>query len=133
MTSFGVLSSRALETRDGTTRRELIHRLLSKKPRDLARVIRSMMYHHELAHKVLMYLQPGTMSPISLMELGLVAGNGRQTVVVCPDGFWRKGNVDVICARNGCPVFQTLDEAIAEIGDPPDWSYDQDGPTLTER
>jgi len=46
MTSFGVLSSRALETRDGTTRRELIHRLLSKKPRDLARVIRSMMYHH---------------------------------------------------------------------------------------
>lgn len=87
----------------------------------------------ELAHKVLMYLQPGTMSPISLMELGLVAGNGRQTVVVCPDGFWRKGNVDVICARNGCPVFQTLDEAIAEIGDPPDWSYDQDGPTLTER
>jgi hypothetical protein len=79
----------------------------------------------ELAHTVLMYLQPGTLSPISLMELGMVVGP--QCVVVCPDGFWRKGNVDVLCAKNRSPVFTTIDEALAHIGDPPDWSYDNDG------
>lgn len=80
----------------------------------------------ELAHAVLMYLQPGTLSPISLMELGMVVGP--RTAVVCPEGFWRKGNVDVICARNGSPVFDTIDEALTHIGDPPDWSYDEDEP-----
>jgi hypothetical protein len=52
----------------------------------------------ELADVILMYFAPGTKSPISLLELGLFAKSGKM-VVVCPDGFWRKGNVDIVCSR----------------------------------
>lgn len=48
---------------------------------------------------VVFYLQPGTNSPISLMELGIVSHDSfamkKHVIVLCPDGFHRKGNVDV--------------------------------------
>lgn len=47
---------------------------------------------------VAMYLDPNTKSPISLLELGLYA-NTNKMIVCCPDGFWRKGNVDIVCER----------------------------------
>lgn len=49
-----------------------------------------------MSNLILMYLQPGTMSPISMLELGLYA-NSNKMVVCCPEGFWRKGNIDVVC------------------------------------
>lgn len=63
---------------------------------------------------VLMYFQPETKSPISLLELGLFAQSDKM-VVVCPEGFWRKGNVDVVCARYGVPMFDTVDEAVSAL------------------
>ena len=48
---------------------------------------------------ILMYLQPDTMSPISLLELGLYASSSKM-VVCCPDGFYRKGNIDIVCNRH---------------------------------
>ena len=47
---------------------------------------------------IVMYFDPNTMSPISLLELGLYAASGK-LVVYCPEGFWRKGNVDVVCKK----------------------------------
>lgn len=47
------------------------------------------------ADLILMYLQPDTLSPISLMEYGLFADSGK-IVVCCPNGFWRKGNIDIV-------------------------------------
>lgn len=44
----------------------------------------------------LFHFEPGTMSPIALLELGQRSLLNRWTVVHCPDGFWRKGNVDII-------------------------------------
>ncbi len=64
--------------------------------------------HLERADRVLIYFSPGTKSPVSLMELGLVARSGRVDVV-CPEGFWRKGNVDIVCQRHGVLVFDSLD------------------------
>lgn len=49
------------------------------------------------------YFAPSTKSPITLLELGLFARTGKM-VVCCPDGFWRKGNVEVVCARYGVPL-----------------------------
>jgi hypothetical protein len=60
---------------------------------------------------VAMYLDPETKSPISLLELGLYAQSGK-LLVCCPDGFHRKGNVDVTCARYGVPTYSTLDELV---------------------
>lgn len=56
----------------------------------------------ELADLILMYFDPRTKSPISLLEFGLYANNTdkrRDMIVCCPEGFWRKGNVDIVCER----------------------------------
>lgn len=60
---------------------------------------------------IFMYFSPETKSPISLLELGLYAGE-RKMIVVCPDGFWRKGNVSVVCTRYSIPMFNTIEEGI---------------------
>ena len=62
---------------------------------------------------IVMYLQPGTISPISLLELGLY--KHKYILVCCPEGFHRKGNVDIVCERYAIPVFETLDGLIAEL------------------
>jgi Nucleoside 2-deoxyribosyltransferase like len=60
---------------------------------------------------ILMYLAPGTESPISLLEFGLFARTGRM-LVICPEGFWKKGNVDVVCERYGVKQFDSIDDAL---------------------
>jgi hypothetical protein len=64
----------------------------------------------EMADTVLFHFEPGTQSPITLLELGLFV---EKAVVHCPDGYWRKGNVDVVCNFFGVPQVNTLDELIA--------------------
>jgi hypothetical protein len=68
----------------------------------------------EDADIIFMYLSPETKSPISLMELGLHA-NDRKMIVCCPDGFWRKGNVDIVCTRNNIQCFTNIDDAIGAL------------------
>ncbi len=68
----------------------------------------------DAADIVVMYLAPGTKSPISLLELGLCARSGKLKVC-CPKGFWRRGNVEVVCRRNHIPLFETLDDLIAAL------------------
>src|SRR5271168_1974156 len=52
----------------------------------------------EIADVIAMYLGPGSPAPISLLELWLFARSGK-IVVACPEGFWRRGNVQVVCKR----------------------------------
>ncbi len=61
----------------------------------------------ELATVVAMYFAPTTRAPVTLLELGLVARSGR-LVVCCPPGYWRRGNVEVVCARYGVPLVADL-------------------------
>jgi hypothetical protein len=68
----------------------------------------------EKSDLIFMYFAPGTQSPISLLELGLFAHTGKM-VVCCPKGFWRKGNVDIVCDRYGIPVFSDLIAAQGEL------------------
>ena len=63
----------------------------------------------EKSDVILMYLDPNTKSPISLLELGLHA-TSKKLYVVCPDGFWRKGNVEMVCSVYDIPLFNTLEE-----------------------
>lgn len=65
---------------------------------------------------VFLYFDPATKSPISLLELGLVAGLApEKLLVICPDGFWRKGNVDVVCDRYRIKQFSSIEDAITSI------------------
>lgn len=68
----------------------------------------------ELSTMIVMYFAPGSKSPITLLELGLFASTGK-LVVCCPDGFWRKGNVDIVCGRYNVPQVAAIDELTAEI------------------
>ena len=63
----------------------------------------------ERADLILMYFAPTSQAPITLLELGLFARSGR-VVVCCPAPFWRKGNVDVVCARYGISQVANLAE-----------------------
>lgn len=68
----------------------------------------------EIADLIIVYFDPATKSPISLLELGLHARSGK-IVVCCPSGFWRKGNVDIVCRRYGIPQVETIDALIPYI------------------
>ncbi len=70
--------------------------------------------HLEDATHVVLYLSPGSISPISLLEFGLYAKSGK-LLVCCPDGFDRKGNIDITCAYYKVPQFNTLDELIENL------------------
>ncbi len=63
---------------------------------------------------IVMNFTPDTMSPISLMEFGLYARSGKM-VVYCPEGFWRKGNVDVVCEMYNIPQVEKFEELITLI------------------
>src|SRR3546814_5771597 len=54
----------------------------------------------ESADIIVMLLAPGSQSPISLLETGLHARGGK-LILLCPEGFWRKGNVDITADRYG--------------------------------
>jgi Nucleoside 2-deoxyribosyltransferase like len=63
---------------------------------------------------IILYLDPLTKSPISLLEMGLFAQSGK-LLVVCPEGFWRKGNVDIVCEKYGFPQFESLDLLLSHL------------------
>ena len=77
----------------------------------------------ERAEYILMYFDVKAKSPITLLELGLWASQPPGTkrwdklVVVCPNGFWRKGNVDIVCARYRTRQFNSLTDAIGFFRD----------------
>ena len=67
--------------------------------------------HLEVADAVLMYFDPRTKSPITLLELGLFARKGN--LVVCsPLGFWRRGNIEVVCQVYQVVLTTSLDWAV---------------------
>jgi hypothetical protein len=63
---------------------------------------------------IFMYFSPGTKSPISLLELGLHADSGKM-IVCCPDEFWRKGNVEIVCSRYKIPLHDNLEHAMMSL------------------
>lgn len=68
----------------------------------------------KFADHIVIYFDPTTKSPISLMELGLFASSGK-VIVCCPEGFWRKGNVDIVCERYNIKQVKNLKELIEAI------------------
>lgn len=65
----------------------------------------------KVADYVIFNFLPETKSPITLLELGQVLGwrgdkAKHSVVVLCPQGYWRKGNVDIVCASAGVKVVE---------------------------
>lgn len=66
------------------------------------------------AHVIAMWFVPETRSPITLLELGLHARGGK-VVVGCPPGFWRRGNLEVVCARYALPLVADWDSFVSAV------------------
>lgn len=71
---------------------------------------------------VLFYFDPAGQAPVTMMELGIVSERvfrgdyGVEVLVCCPEGFWRKGNVDIVCDRVGIDYSsKNLDELIDKL------------------
>jgi len=70
----------------------------------------------EYADYIVLYCCPDTKSPITLVELGLHAKNKPERLIVCcPEGFWRKGNVDIVCNKYGVKQVDTLENIVEFI------------------
>lgn len=68
----------------------------------------------EKANMIVFYFSPETKSPVSMLELGLFARTGK-LMVCCPEGFWRKGNIDIVCKKYNIKQVNTLEEIITKI------------------
>lgn len=56
----------------------------------------------------------GQQCPVTLLEMGLYAGSGK-AVVCCPVGFWKRGNVQMVCERFRIPLVEGLEEVEREV------------------
>jgi hypothetical protein len=68
----------------------------------------------DASDKIVFYFDKDTQSPITLLELGLYASSGK-CCVYCPDGFWRKGNVDIVCERFKIPMVDNIEGLVKYI------------------
>lgn len=65
----------------------------------------------DAADLIVMYFDPEGQAPITLLELGLYAASGK-IIVCCPEGYWRRGNVQMVCDRYALPLVDTIEEMI---------------------
>lgn len=63
----------------------------------------------EEADLIIVVFTKNSKAPISLMELGIHAKSGK-VVVCCEEGFYRKGNVEIVCKKYDIPLHTTLDD-----------------------
>lgn len=63
---------------------------------------------------IVMVLTKDSKAPISLLELGLHA-KSKKLLLFCEDGFYRKGNVDIVAKRYQIHQLESIDEIIEDI------------------
>lgn len=68
----------------------------------------------EKASYIALYFDPNSKAAITLLELGIHT-DSKKLIVACPEGFWRKGNVDIVCNRYDVPQVPDLDSLILSI------------------
>lgn len=72
------------------------------------------MDHAGIADVIAFYFPAGTLTPVTLLELGMYAATGK-VVVCCPKGFYKRGNVQIVCARYGIALLETLDDLSEKV------------------
>lgn len=68
----------------------------------------------EAADYIVMYLDPNTISPVSLIEFGLHAKKGK-LIMICPDGYFKKGNIDITCEFYDVKQVESIDNFISML------------------
>jgi len=68
----------------------------------------------EKSDYIMMYFDPLSKSPISLLELGLFS-RSHKIFVCCPKKFWRRGNVEFVCERFNIPLTDNLEDLVEMV------------------
>ena len=68
----------------------------------------------ENANLILCHFEPEARAPVTMLEFGLFKN---RMIVHCPEGFWRKGNVDIVCDRYTVPIAGSIDAMITYAKD----------------
>ncbi|KAF2190678.1 hypothetical protein K469DRAFT_721577 [Zopfia rhizophila CBS 207.26] len=72
------------------------------------------MDYAKVADVIVLYFAPGTLAPVSLLELGMYAGTGK-VIACCPPGFHKRGNVQIVAQRYGIPLVEGLNELKEQV------------------
>lgn len=68
----------------------------------------------EKADVICFFLDVNTMSPVTMLELGLWA-KSKKVVVCCDKRFWRAGNIHIVCDRYNIPFVETFEDLVPAI------------------
>ncbi|KAF2962686.1 hypothetical protein GQX73_g10888 [Xylaria multiplex] len=63
----------------------------------------------EKADLVIVYFHPATLAPISLLEFGLSARIPGKVVAIAPQGYAKRGNVQLVCEKYGIDFLENID------------------------
>lgn len=58
---------------------------------------------------VVVYFHPATQAPIILLELGLCAHKPGKAIVFCPEGYWKRGNVQMVCEKFDIEMVESME------------------------
>lgn len=59
---------------------------------------------------VIIYFHPATQAPVSLLELGVCMRFPEKAIVVCPEGYWKRGNVQIVCEKFGVELLDNVNQ-----------------------
>ena len=62
------------------------------------------------ADLVVVYFHPATAAPISLLEFGLSARIPGKVVAIAPEGYSKRGNVQIVCQKFGIEFLDNIDK-----------------------
>lgn len=68
----------------------------------------------EDADMVIFVFTKDSKAPITFLEMGLF-GPRKDALVCAEEGFYRQGNLDIVCERYKIPIYHSLDELIADL------------------
>jgi hypothetical protein len=52
------------------------------------------------------------------LELGICSATKPRSLIVCaPKGFWRRGNIEIVCARSQIKLVETIEELKEQLAE----------------
>ncbi len=68
----------------------------------------------EMADMVLFVFPKDSKAPITFLEMGLY-GKDKDSMVCCEEGFYRQGNLDIVCERLSIPIYHSLEAMLEDL------------------
>lgn len=64
--------------------------------------------------EILMHFTEDSLAPTSLLQFGRYVHSGKLTVS-CERGFWRRGNLEIMCGLYGVPLFESQRDGVEHL------------------